>query len=265
MRAMSRKIHYGNRDEDKLAHDEHVSRMNDYYATTAHLYNSWHCNPENRSSHNYAVRELIRLVHRINAKSVLDVCCGTGRAIKSILDLGIDAHGIDLSRELLQVGINNLNIPRDRLTVGDATALPFADAQFDISCVLGALHHTARPRAIIAEMLRVSRLGIIVSDEGNHFAGGVKSALISLGIFEPLYRILFRRPPRQARRQLYSDGDGPTFVFSVEEVIPQIRKVFPRIKTLTFYRIRSFQTCAFWYPRLFARQVVVIAAKNSNP
>jgi ubiquinone/menaquinone biosynthesis C-methylase UbiE len=259
---MSTTNNYGDHDEDQLTHEEHVSRMKDYYAKTAHLYNSWHCDPSNQSSHNYAVRELIRLVERLNAKSVLDVCCGTGRLTKSILDLGIDAHGIDISPELIQEGINKLDIPSNCLSVGDATALPFTDAQFDISCILGALHHTARPRAIIAEMLRVSRFGIVVSDEGNHLHGGIKSVLVSMGIFDPVYRMLFKRPPRQSRRQLNSDRDGPTFVFSVDEIIPQIREVFPVINTLAFFRIGFFQTCAFWYPRLFARQVVVIAAKR---
>jgi ubiquinone/menaquinone biosynthesis C-methylase UbiE len=259
---MNTAARYGDRDEDDRTHQEHVSRMRDYYAKTAHLYNSWHCDPSNSSSHNYSIRELVRLIERSNAKSMLDVCCGTGRAVKSVLDFGIDARGIDISPELIQVGVNELGIPIDRLSVGDATALPFEDAQFDVSCILGALHHTARPKAIIGEMLRVSKRGIIVSDEGNHFSGGIKSALVSMRIFEPVYRMLFKRPPRQSRRQFASDGDGPTFVFSVEEVIPQLREKFPLIRTLTFYRIGKIQTCAFWYPRLFAKQVVVIATKR---
>jgi len=255
---------FGDRDEDALTHQEHVSKMKEYYTKTAHLYNSWHCDPASESSHNYAVRELIRLVRQMDAKSVLDVCCGTGRATKSMLDVGIDARGIDLSPELIRVGVSELDIPAHRLSVGDATALPFKNEAVDISCVLGALHHSARPRQIISEMLRVSRLGVVVSDEGNHLSGGIKSLLISLGIFEPVYRLLFGRPPRQARRQTNSDTDGPTYVFSVEAIIPQIVEVFPAIKTLAFFRAGPLQTCAFWYPRLFARQVVVIASKDGR-
>jgi ubiquinone/menaquinone biosynthesis C-methylase UbiE len=252
---------YGHRDEDQATHQEHAAKMKDYYAKTAHLYNSWHSDTSSESSHNYAVRELIRLVERLEATSVLDVCCGTGRATKSILDLGLDAHGIDISPDLIKLGITELGIPTNCLSVGDATELPFKDGQFDVSCILGALHHTARPRAIIAEMLRVSKLGIVVSDEGNHLSGGLKSILVSMGIFEPIYRMLFKRPPRKSRRAISSDGDGPTFIFSVEEVIPQITEVFPVMKALAFFRVGRFQTCSYWYPRLFARQVVVIASK----
>jgi ubiquinone/menaquinone biosynthesis C-methylase UbiE len=253
---------YGDRDEDQRTHEEHLKRMRNYYAKTSHQYNQWHCDPSNDSSHNYAVRELVKFVKQHGAQSILDVCCGTGRATRRILDLGIDAHGIDISPDLIEVGIKELDIPADRLSIGDATDLPFKDGQFDVACILGALHHTARPRAVIAEMLRVSRCGIIVSDEGNHLSGGIKSLLVSMGVFDPAYRILFRRAPRQSRRQMSSDSDGPTFLFSIEEVIPQIRDVFSVMKTLTFYRVGSFQTCAFWYPRLFARQVVVIASKE---
>jgi ubiquinone/menaquinone biosynthesis C-methylase UbiE len=253
---------FGDRDEDQHTHQEHVSRMKDYYAKTAHLYNSWHCDTSNNSSHNYAVRELIKLVDKLQAKSVLDVCCGTGRATKTMLDLGIDACGVDISPDLIQIGVSQLGIPSNRLSTGDATSLPFKDHQFDVSCILGALHHTAKPHQIIAEMIRVSRLGVVISDEGNHLLGGVKSLLISMGIFEPIYRLFFRRPPRQTRRQGNSDGDGPTFAFSVEEIIPEIKENFPALRTLTFFRFGRFQTCSFWYPRLFARQVVVIASKT---
>lgn len=254
--------HFGAQDEDESTHKEHVNKMKEYYAKTAHLYNSWHCDPTNESSHNFAVRELIRLVKHLKAQSVLDVCCGTGRATKSMLDLGIDAYGIDISPDLLQEGVSKFSIPSSRLLIGDATALPFEEKQFDVSCILGALHHTARPCRVIKEMLRVSKFGIVVSDEGNHISGGIKSLLISMGIFALVYRLIFRRPPRKARRKLSSDGDGPTFVFSVEEVIPQIKETFPVLKSLNFFRFGRFQTCSFWYPRLFARQVVIIASKK---
>jgi hypothetical protein len=120
------------------------------------------------------------------------------------------------------------------------------------------------PRTIIAEMIRVTRRAIIVSDEGNHLHGGVKEILTKLGVFDPLYRLLFRRPPRTTRRVILSDGDGPTFDFSIEEIMPMIRESFPEVKCLTFYRLPGRQVCGFWLPRLFARQVVIIAQKKTR-
>jgi ubiquinone/menaquinone biosynthesis C-methylase UbiE len=253
--------HNREQDEDLATHEKHVDLMKNYYSETASQYNSWHCDISNNSSHNFAVHELLNLMNSIGAKSILDVCCGTGRATKAMLDAGYSAKGIDLSEELIARGVDELKIPVDCLEVGDATRLPYDDNTFDVTCILGALHHTARPNNVIAEMIRVSRMGILISDEGNHLSGGIKSLLISLGIFNPLYRLIFRREPRQSRRMCDSDSDGPTFVFSVEEIIPAVRNEFPKLKTLTFYRAGKFQTCSFHYPRLFARQCIVIAHK----
>ncbi|MFV1995713.1 MAG: class I SAM-dependent methyltransferase [Verrucomicrobiales bacterium] len=255
---------YGNIDEDSRTHQEHVARMTAYYAETASKYNSWHCDPSNISSHNFAARETISLMEEVGGKTLLDVCCGTGRAVKMAIDHGYSAKGIDISSDLVRIGVQELGIAQEHLDVGDATDLPYEDNSFDVSCIYGALHHTAQPRRIVSEMTRVSRKGIVISDEGNHLTGGFKALLTALGVFDPVYRVVFRRAPREGRRMTVSDGDGPTFVFSVEEIIPQLREAFSVMKCLTFYRVGRFQSCSFRYPRLFAKQVVVIARKNSE-
>ena len=252
---------YGEQDEDISAHRSHLDQMVAYYAGTATSYNTWHCDPENNSSHNYAVRETTALISKVGAKSLLDVCCGTGRAVRAALDAGLDARGIDISRELLDVGIRELKIPAERMDQGDATSLPYADHSFDVACVFGAHHHCARPRAAVAELLRVARLGVVISDDANHLSGGVKAVLQRLGVFNAVYRMIFRRQPRTRRKQYVSDTDGPTFVFSIEEVIPLVRERFPNFKSLTFYRLGRFQVCSYYFPRLFARHAVVSAWK----
>jgi ubiquinone/menaquinone biosynthesis C-methylase UbiE len=262
---MSKKT-YGDHDEDISTHRNHLERMVAFYAKTASNYNTWHCDPQNNSSHNYAVRETLTLMNRVRARTLLDVCCGTGRAAKAALDAGFDARGIDISRELLDIGTRELGIPAGRLDHGDATCLPYADQSFDMACIMGALHHTARPRAIVAEMLRVARLGVVISDELNHLPNGIKSLLVRLGVFEPVYRIIFRRPLRNFRRQGNSADDGPAFWFSLEEIIPMVQMHFPRFKCLTFYRAGRFQVCSYHFPRLFARQGVVSGwNENAQP
>jgi ubiquinone/menaquinone biosynthesis C-methylase UbiE len=255
---------YRDRDDDISTHQNHVERMVAYYARTASQYNKWHCDVSNDSSHNYAVREVLGLMNRVKAKTLLDVCCGTGRAVRAALAAGFDARGIDVSMELIEAGVRDLKLPPNRLAVGDATKLPYADRSFDVACVFGALHHTARPRAVVSEVLRVARSGVVISDEANHFSGGCKSVLIRMGIFEPVYRMIFRRPPRTQRRQVNSDTDGPAFVFSIEEVIPLVKARFPKSKCLTFYRVgNKLQVCSYRFPRLFARQAVFSAWEDA--
>ena len=226
-----------------------------YYDRTASNYNSWHCDPNNESSHNFAVREILQTMQSINASSLLDVCCGTGRMIHAALNSGYHAMGIDVSPALIEIG--RKDIPKERLIIGDATNLPFQDNSFDVSCILGALHHTPQPRRIVTEMIRVTRKAIIISDEANHFSGGIKRLLIQVGLFNPLYQIIFRRKPRTHRRQITRDGDGPTFVFSIEEIIPILRQNFSEFRCLTFYRFGSHQFASYKFPRIFAKQGVV--------
>ena len=250
---------YGQVDEDASLHKEHVERMLQYYDQTAVNYNSWHCDPNNDSSHNFAVREILRTMKDLNAGSLLDVCCGTGRAVRAALDGGYSATGIDVSSSLIEIGRRELRLSEASLLVGDATNLPFGDKTFDVSCILGALHHTAQPGRIINEMVRVTKKAIIVSDEANRISGGVKQLLVAMGLFDPVYRLIFRREPRTHRRQIMSEGDGPTFLFSIEEIIPILKQNFSGFRCLAFYRVGSHQFASYRLPRLFARQGIVTA------
>jgi ubiquinone/menaquinone biosynthesis C-methylase UbiE len=236
--------------------------MTEFYERTGSQYNKWHCNPSYASSHDFAVAELLQTMSEIKAKSLLDVGCGTGRATRTALDKGYEATGLDISSSLLDIAHRELGIPRERLIVGDATQLPFAADSFDFGCALGTLHHSAQPAKIISELIRVCRKGIIVSDEGNHFPGGVKKLLLKMGLFKPVYWALFRRPPRTQRRATASEDDGPAFVFSMEEVIPTLRAHFKKFRCLTFYRFGTWQIHAYRLPRLFARQGVVVVTEK---
>jgi ubiquinone/menaquinone biosynthesis C-methylase UbiE len=248
---------YGQIDESSSLHQEHIERMIKYYDQTASNYNTWHCDPNNESSHNFAVREILQTMRDLKAASLLDVCCGTGRAIRAALDNGYIATGIDASPSLIEIGCRELSIPKECFIVGDATNLPFQDNSFDVSCILGALHHTAQPRRIVTEMVRVTKKAIIVSDQANNLSGGIKHLLISLGLFDPIYRLIFRRKPRTHRRQGMSDSDGPTFDFSIEEIMPILRQNFSEFRCFTFYRVGSHQFASYRFPRLFANQGVI--------
>jgi ubiquinone/menaquinone biosynthesis C-methylase UbiE len=247
----------GERDEARPVHEAHFQQMVSYYKRTAKAYNGWHCNTSDNSSHNFAVRDILAVMQQTGSKTLLDVCCGTGRAIKAALDKGYQASGVDACGDLLEIGRREFGIPAENLREADATQLPFPDNSFDVVCILGALHHTAMPHQVVSELIRVSRHAIVISDEANHLFGGVKSILLRLGLFEPLYRLVFRRPPRQSRRLVVSESDGPSFVFTIEEIIPMLRERFAHFKCRTFYRAGKFQISSFYFPRLFARQGVI--------
>jgi ubiquinone/menaquinone biosynthesis C-methylase UbiE len=244
---------------DSDEHNRHIAEMVKYYANSASNYNSWHADLSVKGSHNFAVSHLLALTKAKGYKTVLDVCCGTGRATKACLEHGIEAHGVDISQELINEGIRQWGLPSTAFTCADATQLPFPDKHFDVSCVLGALHHCAVPERIIEEMLRVTRHGMVISDDGNRLAGGVKTILRTLGLFNLVYRAVFRRPPRTTRRTSVSATDGPAYVFSTEEILPLVRGRFKKIRTYQFYDLGRSEVVSPLLPRLFANRVVVIA------
>jgi hypothetical protein len=107
-------------------------------------------------------------------------------------------------------------------------------------------------------MLRVARKGVVLSDNGNHPVGGLRLMLQRLGLLKPLCRLLLKREPRQTRKEMMSEGDGPTYVFSLDEVLPIIPQKFPRIQKLAFYGTHSFEFGSYWLPSLFARHIIAV-------
>lgn len=94
-------------------------------------------------------------------EEVLDVACGTGVVAVTAAGRGARVSALDLTPALLErarynAGATGLDIA---FTEGDAEALPYADARFDV--VLSQFGHifAPRPEVAIAEMLRVLRPG----------------------------------------------------------------------------------------------------------
>src|SRR5688500_17474518 len=72
----------------------------------------------------------------------------------------------DLSHEILSIAARHGRAGALRFAVCDGLRLPFADGQFDVAVSSLMLHHL-RPAAAVAvlkEMRRVARLGVVVND-----------------------------------------------------------------------------------------------------
>ncbi|MBN1856197.1 MAG: class I SAM-dependent methyltransferase [Dehalococcoidia bacterium] len=102
--------------------------------------------------------ELIRRDVPLNADtSVLEVGCGWG--ITSFhLARQCKLQGVDTSTENLRLN------PVRTVSLMDATRLGFADASFDVVLAHHVLHHIVDFNAALAEMARVSRRYVVVSD-----------------------------------------------------------------------------------------------------
>jgi len=89
---------------------------------------------------------------------VLDVAAGTGTSSRAFAASGARCVACDFSLGMLHAGASK---PSDlvRFVAGDALALPFSSAAFDIVTISFGLRNVADPDSALAEMLRVTKPG----------------------------------------------------------------------------------------------------------
>ena len=103
-------------------------------------------------------------------KSIVDVGCGTGEITARLSELYPQAAitGVDLEESHLERA--RKRAPRARFEKGDAMALQFGDAQFDLAVCRHLIQAVPDARKVIQEMVRVvkpgGRLHLIAEDYG---------------------------------------------------------------------------------------------------
>jgi 2-polyprenyl-6-hydroxyphenyl methylase/3-demethylubiquinone-9 3-methyltransferase len=97
---------------------------------------------------------------RAGARSrVLDIGCGAGFLANALAREGHTVTGIDVSEQSLAIGGRHDDTRTVRYERGDALALPYATASFDVVCAMDFLEHVEDPAAVVAEAARVLRPG----------------------------------------------------------------------------------------------------------
>ncbi|MDP9380845.1 MAG: class I SAM-dependent methyltransferase [Chloroflexota bacterium] len=104
---------------------------------------------------------ILRVTGATQATEFLEVGVGTGRIGAPIVERGHRFTGVDISRKMMNEMLRKLPGERPNLTLveADATALPFADASFDVALTVHLLHLVARWHDALAEIRRVLREG----------------------------------------------------------------------------------------------------------
>ena len=156
-------------------------------------YEGWYTTPEGARADALEKEALSALLQSFpRADRVLEVGCGTGHFTRWLHGQGTTAVGADLSWAMLAEAKTHGGLP---LVRADASRLPFADGVFDVTLVVTTLAFLPRPRAALAEALRVSRYGLLL---------GVLNLWSALGIQRQVVRLL--RPTLYADAHFYGVG-----------------------------------------------------------
>lgn len=109
---------------------------------------------------------------------VLDIACGTGNTAIPLARRGSIVTGVDIAPNLLEQARARATAEHLAITFdeGDAEALPYGDATFDVVTTMFGAMFAPRPDLVASEMARVLRPGRLLA-MGNWNPGGFTGAM----------------------------------------------------------------------------------------
>lgn len=138
-------------------------------------------------------------------RRVLDAACGEGYGTAMLARSAASAVGVDLSEEAVKAASAKYVAENLSYVVGDALAMPFADASFDCVVSFETIEHVTDPRRLVAEIRRV---------------------------LKPSGLLVLSSPNRRAfdRRNRCENGGNPYHLHEMEqdELLSLLKEFFPR-------------------------------------
>lgn len=192
------------------------SEQRSYYDQTALRYEDMHVNPGDE--HYIALEYVLGLLTVVRASSVLDVGCGTGRGVRFLQQRRPDLEVVGLEPS------DGLRAQAEALggdfVGGGGERMPFDDGSFDVVMATGIMHHLPDPRPVLAEMMRVAKRGVMISD-ANRFGQGSKALRLAKPV---IHRAglwpAFEKVRTRGKGYMESAGDGIFYSYSVYDSAP---------------------------------------------
>jgi len=182
----------------------------------------------------FALPFLVGQIRMRGYESLLDVGAGMGRTLAMI---GRHAPlrrmvGLEPSAEMRALARRHYGFDEDNFIDGDATALPFADREFDMVAEFAILHHVRHPRQALKEMIRVARHAVVVADVNNFGQGSLparrfKQLLKTLGLWRA-----FDLVRTGGRGYHVTENDGLWYSYSLFNDIDLLRGAFETVHVM---------------------------------
>lgn len=234
---------------------DEVQIQREYYAKTAQTYDSGHTERE----HVVAGHLLAAFIKLNEIRSVLDVGAGTGRAMRFLREHcpEVEVKGIEPVSELREIAYRT-GIAEEDLLAGDGLAIPFPDNCFDLVCEFAVLHHVRRPQDMLAEMNRVARRGVAISDSNFMGQGSLPIRLIKGGLFHSGLWPLANWIKTKGKGYTISNEDGLAYSYSVFQNLSQLKNTWLRVNVISTSKSRD----GFLGSRMIAPHVFAIGLDN---
>jgi SAM-dependent methyltransferase len=231
----------------------------DFYTAAADSYDRRHVNPDDE--HTVALNFMSALIEGYQFESVLDVGAGTGRGVKHFLERheSVRVRGVEPVAALIDEAVQSNGVPGGCIVEGSGEALPFPNGSFDVVCELAVLHHVGEPESIIAEMARVARRAVFLSDTNRYGRGSAvarwsKLALRTSGLWPLAYRLRNRGKPYYV-----SEGDGGiAYSYSIYDSLGQLNAWADRVFVVPTVPARD----ALGHPMLGATHALLCALRD---
>jgi ubiquinone/menaquinone biosynthesis C-methylase UbiE len=119
---------------------------------------------------NRRLTEAALALDNIRGKRLLDVGCGDGTYTFALYDQGAPSsiYAVDPAAGAIEVARRAVGTRVIRFGIHDAARIPVQSDSFDVAHLRGVLHHTAEPRKVLSEALRLARTLIVLEPNGNN-------------------------------------------------------------------------------------------------
>lgn len=154
----------------------------------------------------YRRKHLRRIARYSSGKRLLDIGCGTGVFVKSAVEAGYAASGVDMSPASIACGKKLWQLDLECVTVADFTARPENRGRFDVITMFSVLEHIADPHGVLVEVRTMLADGGLLAVEVPNFAS-IQSRLFGVRWFNlDVPRHLFHYSPAGLEGLIRSAG-----------------------------------------------------------
>jgi len=146
----------------------------------ARAYDRWFDDPRNSYEAELGCRLMLEMLQPAHGDSVLEIGCGTGASLVTLIDRGLNTTGIDPSPYMLDIALAKLG-NRVELYRGYGEDLPFDDNSFNYTCFMTTLEFVDNPQKALEEACRVAKDKVFIGVLNRYAIKGVQRRLA--GIF----------------------------------------------------------------------------------